>query len=495
MKKLLSIVVIILISNSAYSGWFSSEGKLRISSDQEGAEIFIDQIKKAETGNGYTTITLPEGDHIIRIFKEYDEWHFLEAEKKVFIGKDTVTEISMRLQKRMTVAGIERERKKQKQLEYENELYISGEYKQYLKECEFCQYSNKAKRKNDDFLYQAYSNKKSLKNANSYLNNCITCNSKDKIKNNLAFIKDLEDNYIINNDATITNKNLKITWMRCKLGTKWKRNRNGNYSCDLSYGRPKNAYYFQWDYIDKAINQINNKGFANQKDWRLPTFQELNSLVFCKTGKISKKTPFCNKDNYRAYNELAFPRLADKSDETLFWSKKDSNGEVKSINFSSVKNYNNSILGKSIGTGDIKNRTVNKKGWDRFNFILLVRNDEKTITNNNPKQSSLTEVKTSKGLIPIKFQGRWDKDNKSCLSDEAGDGINISPTEISYSTTGGRVKKIKKNNSNSIGLVLSMYANEREDEWISVTKFNLKNDSLIIKHGEATKAKTYIKCK
>ena len=51
---------------------YAGKGKIRVSSKPSGAYIYVDGKKKAMTGEGFTSILLEEGEHIIKVEKEGD---------------------------------------------------------------------------------------------------------------------------------------------------------------------------------------------------------------------------------------------------------------------------------------------------------------------------------------------------------------------------------------------------------------------------------------
>ncbi|BBP44528.1 hypothetical protein THMIRHAT_22740 [Thiosulfativibrio zosterae] len=78
--------------------------------------------------------------------------------------------------------------------------------------------------------------------------------------------------YIDNQDGTITDTKTNLTWMRCSLGQTW----TGS-SCS---GEAKS--FDEWK---TAINWGKNTTYAGKSDWRLPTVEELHSLVYCSSGQ------------------------------------------------------------------------------------------------------------------------------------------------------------------------------------------------------------------
>ena len=74
--------------------------------------------------------------------------------------------------------------------------------------------------------------------------------------------------------ATVLSKDGKLVWMRCSIGQPW---RDGNCQNEAK----------KYDHRD-ATNQIKlmnmSGGYAGATDWRLPTAEELQTLVFCDQG-------------------------------------------------------------------------------------------------------------------------------------------------------------------------------------------------------------------
>ncbi len=96
-----------------------------------------------------------------------------------------------------------------------------------------------------------------------------------------------------NGDGTVTHEETGLTWARCAVGQEW-----SNGGCD---GR---ALVFRWEGATQAAEDLNaNGGLAGHEDWRLPTRNELKSIV-----ETCREAP--------AINTSIFP----DTPQTGFWS-------------------------------------------------------------------------------------------------------------------------------------------------------------------------------
>lgn len=107
MKKYFMVIFVIFLTTSTLylSSCSRPEGKLRLTSDQEGATIYVNGKKKAITGEGYTDLLLPEGEHEIRIEKPIDDSWVYRGTKKVFVGGKTSTKIEIETKKSLSEKG------------------------------------------------------------------------------------------------------------------------------------------------------------------------------------------------------------------------------------------------------------------------------------------------------------------------------------------------------------------------------------------------------
>ncbi|SFR54013.1 DUF1566 domain-containing protein [Thiomicrospira sp. ALE5] len=77
--------------------------------------------------------------------------------------------------------------------------------------------------------------------------------------------------YIDNGDGTVTDTETNLTWMRCSLGQQWT-------------GSTCTGVAIQMNHNDAAMRGL-GFNYAGKSDWRLPTFDELHSLVYCSSGQ------------------------------------------------------------------------------------------------------------------------------------------------------------------------------------------------------------------
>lgn len=81
----------------------------------------------------------------------------------------------------------------------------------------------------------------------------------------------IADRYRDNGDGTVTDVKTGLQWMRCSMGQTWQND-----------GCVGEAKAYTWD---EAMALAKTVDFAGHADWRLPTREELESLVYCSSGK------------------------------------------------------------------------------------------------------------------------------------------------------------------------------------------------------------------
>ena len=114
--------------------------------------------------------------------------------------------------------------------------------------------------------------------------------------------------YLDNGDSTVTDTQTKLMWKQCSEG------QSGS-SCS---GK---AATYKWD---DAMSRFGNRvSFAGHSDWRMPTKDELKTLVYCSSG-IPTPLPdekWCGGEDKKGFqqptiNQQAFPNTSSEE----FWS-------------------------------------------------------------------------------------------------------------------------------------------------------------------------------
>jgi hypothetical protein len=101
--------------------------------------------------------------------------------------------------------------------------------------------------------------------------------------------------YIDHGDGTITDTKTGLMWKRCSEGL-------SGVNCEE--GKVKE---YKWD---DAVNRFKNVEYAGYADWRLPTIDELKTLVYCSKGK-DNDDDYCNDGSETpTINQQAFPNTA-----------------------------------------------------------------------------------------------------------------------------------------------------------------------------------------
>ncbi|WYD80496.1 MAG: DUF1566 domain-containing protein [Candidatus Electrothrix gigas] len=132
--------------------------------------------------------------------------------------------------------------------------------------------------------------------------------------------------YIDNLDGTISDTQTGLMWKRCSEG-------QAEINCEE--GKVKK---YQWN---DAVQRFKNVEYADYKDWRLPTIDELKTLVYCSNGVKDKDNGKCNDGSEKpTINQQAFPNTP----VTIYWSGSpvaNYSDFAWCVNFSSVYSYAN----------------------------------------------------------------------------------------------------------------------------------------------------------
>jgi tRNA A-37 threonylcarbamoyl transferase component Bud32 len=81
--------------------------------------------------------------------------------------------------------------------------------------------------------------------------------------------------YLDNGDGTVTDVRTALQWMRFSLGQEWQ-----NETC------VGEAEKYDWQGALYVVEVLNRQGgYANYSDWRVPTKEELQTLIYCSSGQ------------------------------------------------------------------------------------------------------------------------------------------------------------------------------------------------------------------
>lgn len=82
----------------------------------------------------------------------------------------------------------------------------------------------------------------------------------------------IDSRYRDNGNGTITDTKTNLTWMRCSLGQQW----TGSTCAGTAMKLP----------LNEALRISLNYSYAGHADWRVPTLEELDTLVQCPAGRM-----------------------------------------------------------------------------------------------------------------------------------------------------------------------------------------------------------------
>jgi hypothetical protein len=108
--------------------------------------------------------------------------------------------------------------------------------------------------------------------------------------------------YIDHGDGTVTDTETGLMWKRCSEGLE-------GVNCEK--GQAEKYTY------DDAVKRFKDVEYAGYADWRLPTIDELKTLVYCSKGVKDKNDGECNNGSERpTINQQAFPN----TEKWSYWS-------------------------------------------------------------------------------------------------------------------------------------------------------------------------------
>ncbi|CCE23798.1 protein kinase domain-containing protein [Methylotuvimicrobium alcaliphilum] len=112
--------------------------------------------------------------------------------------------------------------------------------------------------------------------------------------------------YRDNGDGTVTDMTTGLQWMRCSLGQVWQ-----NQGC---MGKAKKYKY------DEAIEAARQTVFAGYRDWRVPTIDELKTLIYCSTDSPKTWNDTGNVCEGKHQKPTIHPDAFPNTTSWVFWS-------------------------------------------------------------------------------------------------------------------------------------------------------------------------------
>ena len=135
-----------------------------------------------------------------------------------------------------------------------------------------------------------------------------------KIQTEVKFLKENMDKFIDNKNGTVTFKSNGLMWQRCSIGQTWTGETCSGYDTSMS-----------WNDAMKLSNS-----FAGYNDWRLPTKDELMTLVFCSDGKYN--TDYSCKIMKDVTRPTIITKYFPNTRSVLYWSSS-SHADYSSLAF------------------------------------------------------------------------------------------------------------------------------------------------------------------
>uniref|UniRef100_UPI004055D4EA Lcl C-terminal domain-containing protein n=1 Tax=Candidatus Electronema sp. TaxID=2698783 RepID=UPI004055D4EA len=117
----------------------------------------------------------------------------------------------------------------------------------------------------------------------------------EKMPSTVAQEKITIGQYIDNRDDTITDTKTGLMWKRCSEGL-------SGLNCEEG-----KVEEYTWD---DAVKRFKNVQYAGCKDWRMPTIDELKTLIYCSKGR-DKDDKWCNNYSEQpTINQQVFPNTS-----------------------------------------------------------------------------------------------------------------------------------------------------------------------------------------
>ena len=111
-------------------------------------------------------------------------------------------------------------------------------------------------------------------------------------------------------DGTISDLSSGLQWMRCALGQAWRD--------PVCSGEPERH---SWSAALEAAERLNRRGgLAGHRDWRLPTLDELRTLVYCSSGRPRLWNDAGHECRGPFERPAVYPAAFPKTPSSWFWS-------------------------------------------------------------------------------------------------------------------------------------------------------------------------------
>ncbi|MBL4660916.1 MAG: caspase family protein [Alcanivoracaceae bacterium] len=111
-------------------------------------------------------------------------------------------------------------------------------------------------------------------------------------------------------EGTVWSEDGKLMWMRCSLGQKWNKDKK---SCN------DKAKEYNWK---EAKTEAKNYNYGDHTDWRVPTIEELETLIYCSTSRKPRDSIGRLDGCQTGYTSptIDLNKFPDTTTSSLFWS-------------------------------------------------------------------------------------------------------------------------------------------------------------------------------
>jgi uncharacterized protein (TIGR02145 family) len=132
------------------------------------------------------------------------------------------------------------------------------------------------------------------------------------VASQLAYAEEWQtiDRYEVN-DGLVKDRVTGLMWMRCVLGQEWNGTtckgeikKSSRITCTFSDSEDckyETAKAYSWQ---DAVNLSNGFNYAGFYDWRLPTIEELSTLIYCNNGQPKKWNSLILRPNSEKVNGI-----------------------------------------------------------------------------------------------------------------------------------------------------------------------------------------------